>query len=100
MIHILHLPWVVQIQPHLLSLPSLQHLSQHSSPNARLLSSTKHHILVSPTWEQNRRKACQMRMHPSTDYNMQKHIEHTILHLSLIHISEPTRLGMISYAVF
>src|SRR5450756_2938019 len=24
----------------------------------------------------------------------------TVLHLSLIHISEPTRLGMISYAVF
>src|SRR5665648_601552 len=25
---------------------------------------------------------------------------HNVLHLSLIHISEPTRLGMISYAVF
>src|SRR5450759_630946 len=25
---------------------------------------------------------------------------HTVLYLSLIHISEPTRLGMISYAVF
>src|SRR5450759_5867183 len=29
-----------------------------------------------------------------------KHCRHTLLVLSLIHISEPTRLGMISYAVF
>eukprot|EP00825_Cyclidium_porcatum_P006129 TRINITY_DN13008_c0_g1_i1.p1 TRINITY_DN13008_c0_g1~~TRINITY_DN13008_c0_g1_i1.p1 ORF type:complete len:156 (+),score=44.98 TRINITY_DN13008_c0_g1_i1:29-496(+) len=32
--------------------------------------------------------------------NKQKKIQQSILDLSLIHISEPTRLGMISYAVF
>src|SRR5450759_5748358 len=30
----------------------------------------------------------------------QRHRPDTVIHLSLIHISEPTRLGMISYAVF
>src|SRR5450756_2655476 len=29
-----------------------------------------------------------------------QYANHLLLHLSLIHISEPTRLGMISYAVF
>eukprot|EP00825_Cyclidium_porcatum_P007830 TRINITY_DN1392_c0_g1_i2.p1 TRINITY_DN1392_c0_g1~~TRINITY_DN1392_c0_g1_i2.p1 ORF type:complete len:170 (+),score=55.30 TRINITY_DN1392_c0_g1_i2:97-606(+) len=34
------------------------------------------------------------------ELQQQKKIEHFIYKLSLIHISEPTRLGMISYAVF
>src|SRR5665648_404401 len=31
---------------------------------------------------------------------VEEEIKNTLLYLSLIHISEPTRLGMISYAVF
>src|SRR5450756_1280557 len=39
-------------------------------------------------------------MRPYKLVSREFHPENTVVQLSLIHISEPTRLGMISYAVF
>src|SRR5665648_272309 len=44
------------------------------------------------------RQLCPSRTPKSTQHSVE--VPGTVLKLSLIHISEPTRLGMISYAVF
>src|SRR5659263_435718 len=63
------------------------------------------HGITTWRWEQNRReeRACATTAvagSPATTWGIQRTSPTRRLRLSLIHISEPTRLGMISYAVF
>src|SRR5450756_2854999 len=63
-----------------------------------LLDQLAHHFLV-----HDRRSDRGDTSHAGDDIHSSDHRRSgcdTVVHLSLIHISEPTRLGMISYAVF
>ncbi|CZR83228.1 hypothetical protein CDFC105_43925 [Clostridioides difficile] len=60
----------------------------------------KRQILKMTKFSQLEKKQAKLRAQLVNSGNISKYTFDDILGLSLIHISEPTRLGMISYAVF